>query len=77
MTAAVAALGLLPAALSRSIGSDVQRPLATVIIGGLVAAAILTLVILPAVYYAAERRAVRKDAAPASRVYSNSGTLVS
>ncbi len=68
MTAAVAAFGLLPAAVSRSIGSDVQRPLATVIIGGLVTATILTLVILPAVYYRTERRAVRKAAASAPRV---------
>jgi len=68
MTATVAALGLLPAALAHSIGSDVQRPLATVIIGGLVTATILTLVILPAVYYTAERRAARKAAAPPSAV---------
>jgi cobalt-zinc-cadmium resistance protein CzcA len=46
----------LPAALSRSIGSDVQRPLATVIIGGLVSATALTLLILPAAYYAVEKR---------------------
>jgi cobalt-zinc-cadmium resistance protein CzcA len=63
MTAAVAALGLLPAALSRSIGSDVQRPLATVIIGGLVTATALTLVILPAVYYTIEKRAIAKATA--------------
>jgi len=50
MTSMLAMLGLLPMALSRSIGSEVQRPLAVVIIGGLVSATILTLVVLPAVY---------------------------
>jgi cobalt-zinc-cadmium resistance protein CzcA len=43
MTATVAALGLLPAALARGVGSDVQRPLATVIVGGLITATLLTL----------------------------------
>jgi cobalt-zinc-cadmium resistance protein CzcA len=47
MTATVAALGLLPAALARGVGSDVQRPLATVIVGGLVTATLLTLFVLP------------------------------
>ncbi len=56
MTAVVATLGLLPAALTHSIGSDVQRPLATVIVGGLITATILTLVVLPPAYYVMERR---------------------
>ena len=60
MTAAVATLGLLPAALARSIGSDVQRPLATVIIGGLITATALTLVVLPAVYCIVERSRLQK-----------------
>jgi cobalt-zinc-cadmium resistance protein CzcA len=55
LTATVATLGLLPAALAHAIGSDVQRPLATVIVGGLVTATALTLLILPAVYYVVER----------------------
>jgi len=55
MTASVAALGLLPAALAHGLGSDVQRPLATVVVGGLVTATGLTLVWLPALYYLAER----------------------
>lgn len=50
MTALVAALGFLPMALSTSAGAEVQRPLATVVIGGLVSATLLTLVVLPAVY---------------------------
>jgi len=51
----VAVLGMLPAALARGIGSDIQRPLATVVVGGLVATLILTLFALPAIYVLAER----------------------
>lgn len=50
MTAAVAALGFLPMALSGSAGAEVQRPLATVVIGGLITATILTLLVLPVLY---------------------------
>ena len=50
MTAAVASLGFLPMALSGSAGAEVQRPLATVVIGGLVSATLLTLVVLPVLY---------------------------
>ena len=50
MTASVAALGFLPMALSKSAGAEVQRPLATVVIGGLITATILTLVVLPVLY---------------------------
>lgn len=50
LTAMVAALGMLPAALADGIGSDVQRPLATVVVGGLVSATLLTLFVLPALY---------------------------
>lgn len=50
MTSLLAMLGLLPMALSHGIGSEVQRPLAVVIIGGLVSAMFLTLIVLPAVY---------------------------
>ena len=57
MTATVASLGLLPAALARGVGSDVQRPLATVIVGGLVTAHCLTLLVLPAIYLLLELRA--------------------
>ena len=46
----VAMLGMLPAALARGIGSDIQRPLATVVVGGLISTLLLTLVALPAVY---------------------------
>jgi len=50
MTAMLAMLGLLPMALSHSIGSETQKPLAVVIIGGLVSATILTLLVLPSLY---------------------------
>lgn len=50
MTALVASLGFLPMALSTSAGAEVQRPLATVVIGGLVTSTLLTLLVLPAVY---------------------------
>jgi cobalt-zinc-cadmium resistance protein CzcA len=50
MTTLLAMFGLMPMALSRSIGAEVQRPLATVIIGGLFSAAALTLIVLPALY---------------------------
>ena len=51
----VAALGMMPAALARGIGSDIQRPLATVVVGGLTSTLLLTLIALPAVYWLAER----------------------
>jgi len=50
MTAAVASLGFLPMALSTSGGAEVQKPLATVVIGGLVSATLLTLIVLPILY---------------------------
>ncbi len=50
MTASVASLGFLPMALSTSAGAEVQRPLATVVIGGLITATLLTLVVLPVLY---------------------------
>ena len=50
MTAALAALGLVPAALSHAMGAEMQRPMAVVIVGGTVSAAVLTLLVLPAMY---------------------------
>jgi cobalt-zinc-cadmium resistance protein CzcA len=50
MTAMLSGLGLLPAALSHSIGSEAQRPLALVIVGGMVTTTILTLLVLPVIY---------------------------
>lgn len=56
MTALMAAIGLMPAALSTGIGSESQKPLAIVIIGGLVTATIFTLLIFPIFYYWAQRK---------------------
>jgi heavy metal efflux system protein len=55
----VALLGMLPAATATGIGSDVQRPLATVVVGGLSSTLMLTLLALPALYYLVERRRAR------------------
>jgi cobalt-zinc-cadmium resistance protein CzcA len=57
MTALVASVGFIPMAVSTSSGAEVQRPLATVVIGGLVSATILTLLVLPTVYAWLEERA--------------------
>ncbi|HMR91357.1 MAG TPA: CusA/CzcA family heavy metal efflux RND transporter [Chitinophagaceae bacterium] len=56
MTASVASLGFLPMALSQGAGAEVQRPLATVVIGGLITATFLTLVVLPVLYTWLEKR---------------------
>jgi cobalt-zinc-cadmium resistance protein CzcA len=50
MTASIAALGLIPMLLSHGVGSEVQRPLATVVVGGLFSSTLLTLLVLPALY---------------------------
>jgi len=60
MTASVASLGFLPMAISTSPGAEVQRPLATVVIGGLITATFLTLVVVPVVYQLVMSRIERK-----------------
>jgi len=57
MTALVASVGFIPMAISTSSGAEVQRPLATVVIGGLMSATVLTLLVLPTVYRWVEERA--------------------
>src|SRR6185503_2716934 len=52
MTALVASLGFIPMAFNTGVGSEVQRPLATVVIGGLVSSTVLTLFVLPTLYVA-------------------------
>ena len=59
MTALVASLGFLPMALNTGIGSEVQRPLATVVIGGIVSSTVLTLLVLPALYHLVRSRGQR------------------
>ncbi|MBX5473117.1 MAG: efflux RND transporter permease subunit, partial [Acetobacteraceae bacterium] len=64
MTAAVASLGFLPMALSTSAGAEVQRPLATVVIGGLATSTLLTLLVLPTLVLSwASRRKEEPDGA--------------
>ena len=63
MTALVAALGFVPMALASGVGAEVQRPLATVVVGGLVTSTFLTLVLLPALYPWLARRRARGGAA--------------
>jgi cobalt-zinc-cadmium resistance protein CzcA len=60
MTATVAALGFLPMALSTGSGAEVQRPLATVVIGGLISSTLLTLLVIPSLYYIWHRKSYRK-----------------
>ncbi|EIQ00091.1 heavy metal efflux pump, cobalt-zinc-cadmium [Opitutaceae bacterium TAV1] len=61
MTALVASLGFVPMALARGSGAEVQRPLATVVIGGIISATLLTLVLLPALYDWCEQRTRKPD----------------
>lgn len=65
MTASVAALGFIPMALSTGAGAEVQKPLATVVIGGLITATFLTLVVLPLLYiiFSSKRKIIVKPAA--------------
>ena len=60
LTASAAALGFLPMAISTNAGAEVQRPLATVVIGGLITATLLTLVVLPVLYAMFDKKGVRK-----------------
>jgi cobalt-zinc-cadmium resistance protein CzcA len=60
MTALVASLGFVPMAVNVGAGSEVQRPLATVVIGGIITSTILTLLVLPALYLLVNRRKEEK-----------------
>ncbi|HZF38816.1 MAG TPA: efflux RND transporter permease subunit, partial [Blastocatellia bacterium] len=55
MTALAAAIGLLPAAVATGIGSETQRPLARVVVGGMISSAVVILLVLPAIYFLAHR----------------------
>src|SRR5690606_39196743 len=69
LTATAAAMGFLPMALSTSAGAEVQRPLATVVVGGLVSATLLTLIVLPVLYATfdtvSKKKQLRTPAIPA------------
>lgn len=64
MTASVAILGLVPMLLSSGVGAETQRPLATVVVGGLITSTLLTLLLLPLMYEWAEARAQRRAQQP-------------
>jgi cobalt-zinc-cadmium resistance protein CzcA len=61
MTALVAIFGFLPMMLSSGVGSEVQRPLASVVIGGIVSSTLLTLLVLPTLYWMLEQRSAAKE----------------
>jgi len=65
MTALVAGLGFVPMALNVGIGSEVQRPLATVVIGGIISSTLLTLIVLPVLYSLWGKKATKKALEPA------------
>jgi cobalt-zinc-cadmium resistance protein CzcA len=73
MTAAVASLGFLPMALNTGVGAEVQRPLATVVIGGIVSSTLLTLVVLPVLYVAFGAR--RVEATSSERAPAEAGAV--
>jgi cobalt-zinc-cadmium resistance protein CzcA len=68
MTALVASVGFIPMAVSTSAGAEVQRPLATVVIGGLVSSTFLTLLVLPTVFAWLEERRLARKSLPAERI---------
>jgi cobalt-zinc-cadmium resistance protein CzcA len=64
MTALVAAFGFVPMALATGTGAEVQRPLATVVIGGIISSTLLTLLVLPTLYALTHRNRPRVVPAP-------------
>jgi len=77
MTALVAGVGFIPMAVSTSAGAEVQRPLATVVIGGLVSSTFLTLLVLPTVYaWVEERRLGRAPAATSGDARASRETVL-
>jgi len=62
MTALVASFGFVPMALSHGAGAEIQRPLASVVIGGVITSTLLTLIVLPTLYERVERRSKNNDA---------------
>lgn len=66
MTALVASLGFVPMALATGTGAEVQRPLATVVIGGILSSTALTLLVLPVLYRLTHRRGEQHETAPST-----------
>ncbi len=76
MTAAVASFGFLPMALSKGAGAEVQRPLATVVIGGLITATFLTLLVLPILYSWIEKNSVSKNKKSLMRIFKKTKKII-
>jgi cobalt-zinc-cadmium resistance protein CzcA len=74
MTAAVASFGFIPMAIARGAGAEVQKPLATVVIGGLITSTVLTLFVLPTLYAWLERGASPPSAARQPAEAARNGT---
>jgi len=68
MTALVASLGFVPMALATGTGAEVQRPLATVVIGGILSSTFLTLIVLPVLYAMFERKAKKEKPTPSRKI---------
>jgi len=73
MTAVVAAVGFVPMAVNTGVGAEVQRPLATVVIGGIVSNTLLTLLVLPTLYLSSRRRTAEEAEAVGSSLQDRSG----
>ncbi|AKD56190.1 CusA/CzcA family heavy metal efflux RND transporter [Spirosoma radiotolerans] len=76
MTALVASFGFIPMAISNSAGAEVQKPLATVVIGGLLTATLLTLIVLPILYSLVEKNVLEKEAKAATKKSATVATIV-
>ncbi|ROH89496.1 CusA/CzcA family heavy metal efflux RND transporter [Stagnimonas aquatica] len=74
MTALVASLGFVPMALNTGTGAEVQRPLATVVIGGIISSTLLTLLVLPGLYRLAHRREAEEQTPQDTRLNSQAST---
>lgn len=75
LTAVAAIMGFVPMAVSASAGAEVQRPLATVVIGGLISSTLLTLLVVPVLYYVVENRSQKRKTKKMSKVNTSIPTL--
>lgn len=76
LTAIAAIMGFLPMAISGSAGAEVQRPLATVVIGGLISSTLLTLLVVPVLYHLVEKRSEKNNGNAKKKVNTSLATIV-
>jgi heavy metal efflux system protein len=76
LTAVAAIMGFLPMAISASAGAEVQRPLATVVIGGLISSTLLTLLVVPVLYYFVEDRSSKRRRKKMNRINTSIGSVL-